>query len=124
MSSSINFEMLASVRYPGSSQQMKRMREEYTKALEQCRANPAYHAILPTGDYWPCANEPFMSDDTKGWTTIKRKIRVKRIKSDEELDWEAGQMHDPWEAESVDSQSYVLPTGEHNGALFDIGARF
>ena len=65
-----------------------------------------------------------MEDDTKGWTTIKRKIRVKRIKTEEELEYEAAQMHDYWEAESVDSLNYVLPAGEHNGALFDIGARF
>jgi hypothetical protein len=65
-----------------------------------------------------------MPDDNKGWTIVKRKIRVKRIKSNEQLDYEAEQMHDYWEAESVDSQSYVLPSGEHNGALFDIGARF
>lgn len=116
--------MLASTRYPGASLPMKRMREDYIKALEECKVSPAYYAILPTGDHWSLPSVPFMSDDTKGWTTIKRKIHVKRIKTEEELEWEAAQMHDPWEAESVDSQNYVLPSSEHNGALFDIGARF
>jgi hypothetical protein len=114
--------MLALARYPLSSQ--RRQREDYIHALEECRVSPAYYVILPTGDNWPCSSVPFMPDDSKGWTTVKRKIRVKRIKTDEELDYEATQMHDYWEAESVDSLNYVLPTGEHNGALFDIGARF
>ena len=114
--------MLASARYPLASQ--RRQREEYARALEECKTRPAYYAILPTGDHWPCTSEPFMTDDSKGWTTVKRKIHVKRIKTDEELDYEATQMHDYWEAESVDSLNYALPTGEHNGALFDIGARF
>ena len=119
---SSNFNMLASARYPLASQ--RRQREEYARALEECKTRPAYYAILSTGDHWPCTSEPFMPDDSKGWTTVKRKIHVKRIKTDEELDYEATQMHDYWEAESVDSLNYALPTGEHNGALFDIGARF
>jgi hypothetical protein len=119
---SSNFEMLALARYPLSSQ--RRQREDYIHALEECRVSPAYYVILPTGDNWPCSSVPFMPDDSKGWTTVKRKIRVKRIKTDEELDYEATQMHDYWEAESVDSIHYALPTGEHNGALFDIGSRF
>ena len=123
MSSSIqHFTMLASARYPLPSQ--RRLREDYIHALEQCRVNPAYYVILPTGDQHAVASYPLMEDDTKGWTTIKRKIRVKRIKTEEELEYEAAQMHDYWEAESVDSLHYALPTGEHNGALFDIGARF
>jgi hypothetical protein len=123
MSSSIqHFTMLASARYPLPSQ--RRLREDYIHALEQCRVNPAYQVILPTGDHYPVSSYPLMEDDNKGWTTIKRKIRVKRIKTEEELEYEAAQMHDYWEAESVDSVHYALPTGEHNGALFDIGSRF
>jgi hypothetical protein len=120
--SSSNFAMLASARYPLESQRV--LREDYIHLLQECKSNPAYHARLPTGDLWACNSVPFMPDDNKGWITLKRKIRVKRIKSNEQLDYEAEQMHDYWEAESVDSQSYVLPSGEHNGALFDIGARF
>lgn len=121
-SSSSSFEMIAFTRYPLQSQ--RRLREDYIHALEQCRANPAYHVILPTGDRYPALNEPLMEDDVKGWTTVKRKIRVKRVKTDEELEYEATQMHDYWETESVPSINYALPTGEHNGALFDIGSRF
>ena len=119
---SSNFEMLASTRYPLASQ--RRLREDYLHALKQCKSNPAYYIELPTGDHYPVTSYPLMEDDTKGWTTVKRKIRVKRIKTEEELEYEAAQMHDYWEAESVDSLNYVLPAGEHNGALFDIGARF
>lgn len=122
MSSSINFQMLASARYPLPSQ--RRLREDYVHALEQCKSNPAYYIELPTGDHYPITSYPLMEDDNKGWTTIKRKIRVKRVKTEEELEYEAAQMHDYWEAESVDSVHYALPTGEHNGALFDIGSRF
>lgn len=115
--------MLASARYPLESQRV--LRGDYIHLLQQCKSNPAYFVRMPNGlDDYPARCEPYMSDDIKGWTTIKRKIRVKRVKSNEQLDYEAEQMHDPWEAESVDSQSYVLPSGEHNGALFDIGARF
>lgn len=121
--SSSNFAMLASARYPLESQRV--LREDYIHLLQQCKSNPAYFARMPNGlDDYPAHCEPYMPDDNKGWITIKRKIRVKRIKSNEQLDYEAEQMHDYWEAESVDSQSYVLPSGEHNGALFDIGARF
>ena len=123
--------MLASARYPVTSSMYPeqrarnlRLRADYIHALDECKSNPAYYVILPTGDNHPVSSYPLMEDDTKGWTTIKRKIHVKRIKTEEELEWEAAQMHDPWEAESVDSQNYVLPSGEHNGALFDIGARF
>jgi hypothetical protein len=70
-----------------------------------------------------------MEDDIKGWTVVKRKIRVKKVLSEEELEYLAAQMHDNWEAESVDSRGGMLnytsgPVGEHNGALFDIGSRF
>ena len=122
MSSPSTFEMLAFTRYPLQSQY--RLREEYIHALRQCKANPAYQVILPTGDQYPAHCEPLMEDDVKGWTTIRRKIRVKHVKTEEELEFEAAQMHDYWEAESVDSIHYALPTGEHNGALFDIGSRF
>lgn len=115
--------MLASARYPLESQRV--LREDYIHLLQQCKSSPAYFARMPNGlDDYPAHCEPYMPDDNKGWITVKRKIRVKRIKSNEQLDYEAEQMHDYWEAESVDSQSYVLPSGEHNGALFDIGARF
>lgn len=131
MSSTNNFDMLAAARYPVSDSMYPEMRSralrlrgDYVFMLEQCRSNPAYQVILPTGDHYPAHCEPLTEDDTKGWTTVRRKIRVKRIKTDEELNYEATQMHDYWEAESVDSIHYALPTGEHNGALFDIGSRF
>lgn len=123
-STSSNFEMIASARYPLQSQ--RRLREDYIFALQQCKSNPAYFVRMPNGlDDHPALNEPLMEDDTKGWITVKRKIRVKRVKTAEQLDYEAAQMHDYWETESTDSVHYVLPTsGEHNGALFDIGSRF
>ena len=120
------FSVLAAARYPLPSQMQ--LREDYIHRLQQCRVAPAYQVILPTGDHYPVTSYPFMEDDTKGWTTIKRKIHVKKVKSDEQLDYEAAQMHDYWEAASADSWTMALPvtapTGEHNGALFDIGSRF
>lgn len=121
---SSSFQMLAAARYPLPSQ--RRLHDEYIVALQRCKSHPVYYAILPNGlgDH-PALNEPLMEDDTKGWITVRRKIRVKYIKSEEELEYEAAQMHDYWETESADSVHYVLPTsGEHNGALFDIGSRF
>ena len=132
-SSTNNFAMLAASRYPISDSMYPelrarniRLRTDYIQLLEECRRSPAYFVRMPNGlDDYPCHCEPFAAeDDLKGWTTVRRKIRVKRVKTDEELDYEAAQMHDYWEAASVDSQSYVLPSGEHNGALFDIGSRF
>ena len=129
--SSSSSTMLAATRdpvsdsmYPEMRARNLRLRGDYIFLLEQCRTTPAYQVILPTGDHYPAHCEPFTEEDNKGWSTVRRKIRVKRVKTDEELNYEATQMHDYWEAESVDSQSYVLPSGEHNGALFDIGARF
>jgi len=131
-SSTNNFAMLAAARYPVSDSmypEMRarnlRLRGDYVLMLEQCRSNPAYFVRMPNGlDDFPAHCEPLTEDDTKGWTTVRRKIRVKRVKTDEELNYEAAQMHDYWDAESVDSIHYALPTGEHNGALFDIGSRF
>jgi hypothetical protein len=104
------------------------LREDYIFRLQQCKLNPAYQVILPTGDHYPVTSYPLMEDDTKGWTTVKRKIHVKKVKSDEQLEYEAAQMHEYWETASADSWTMALPvtapTGEHNGALFDIGSRF
>ena len=119
-------ETLAMIRYPTNA----RLRADYIHALKECKTNPAYQVRMPNGlDDYPCHCEPFMEDDTKGWTTVKRKIRVKKILSEEELEYLAAQMHDNWEADSVDSRGGMLnytsgPVGEHNGALFDIGSRF
>ena len=126
MSSSTNFSALAAARYPLPSQMQ--LREDYIFRLQQCRTTPAYQVILPTGDHYPVTSYPLMEDDTKGWQVVKRKIHVKKVKSDEQLDYEAAQMHEYWEAASADSWTMALPvtapTGEHNGALFDIGSRF
>ena len=121
--SSSNFASLALQRYPSNF----KMQADYIHRLEACARSPAYHVLSPIGEI-PCSSQPLMEDDTKGWTTIKRKIHVKKVKSDEQLDYEAAQMHDYWEAASADSWTMALPvtapTGEHNGALFDIGSRF
>ena len=130
--SSSNFISMALQRYPVNDSMYPeqrarnlRLREEYVRALEECKVSPAYHIQLPSGDMHPCKCEPFMEDDTKGWTTVKRRVRVKREISDEELEYLASLPNrDYWETGSVDSHSYQLTGGEHNGALFDIGARF
>jgi hypothetical protein len=111
---------MAAARYPDNFT----LRQDYIRALEECARSPAYHVLLPGGDRFPCHCEPFMPDDTKGWTVIKRKIHVKKIKTDAQLNYEAAQMHEYWETASADSWTVSAPTGEHNGALFDIGSRF
>ena len=103
----------------------KKDQKEYAEALLECRQHPAYHLQLKSGDIIPITSYPLMHWDNKGWTTVKRKIRVKKIKTAEELDEEADL--DNWEdVEHYGRVTYtnVAPAYEHNGALFDIGARF
>ena len=104
---------------------MKSVSNEYATELQECRRNPAYHVILKGGDIFPVSSYPLMSWDTKGWNTVRRKIRVKKFKTDEQLDEEADL--DNWEdVEHYGRATYVQtgPVAEHNGALFDIGSRF
>ena len=127
----MSFSTIASSRYPVNDKmsfterraQLERP-EDYAFALGECKANPAYQILLPSGDAWPCHCEPLMEDDTKGWTTVKRKIRVKRVMSNEELDSEENTNN--WD--DIIHQGRVTytmgPTHEHNGSLFDIGSRF
>jgi hypothetical protein len=114
-----NFQSLALSRYPNNSQ----MRADYIRALEECRLNPAYYVDSIYGRI-PCACYPLMPDDNKGWTVVKRKVRVKRVKTAEELDEEAD--IDNWDnVEHYGRVTYTSgPVAEHNGSLFDIGSRF
>lgn len=100
-------------------------RREYAELLMEARRNPVYFVVLKSGDVIPAANYPLLHGDNKGWTTVKRKIHVKKVRSGEELDDEADL--DNWEdVEHYGRATYtnVGPTYEHNGALFDIGSRF
>jgi len=103
----------------------KKDQKEYAEALLECRQHPAYHVQLKSGDIIPITSYPLMHWDNKGWNTVKRKIRVKKVKTAEELDEEADL--DNWEdVEHYGRVTYTntAPAYEHNGALFDIGARF
>jgi hypothetical protein len=131
MSSSNNFNTMAEARYPITSdmsfteRDAQRERQlDYAFALQECKANPAYHVRLPSGDMWPCHCEPLMEDDTKGWQVVKRKVRVHKRFTDEELDAEENTDH--WD--DIVHQGRVTYTGptqyEHNGSLFDLGSRF
>lgn len=122
---------MAAARYPinynapvSVQRQQEQKQREYLRALDDCRRAPAYHIRLPSGDMHPCHCEPFMPDDVKGWTTIKRKIHVKRTFTDEELDAE----EDTSAWDDIVHQGRVTYTQahgyEHNGSLFDIGSRF
>lgn len=97
---------------------------DYIFALGECRTSPAYQVRLPSGDMWPCHCEPLMEDDTKGWQVVKRKVRVRKTFTDEELDAEENTDH--WD--DIVHQGRVTYTGvaahEHNGSLFDLGSRF
>jgi hypothetical protein len=102
-----------------------KMQSEYNKRLADCKLQPAYHIRLPSGDFHPCDCYPLMEWDTKGWTTIKRKIHVKKVWTEEQLDEEADMSN--WEDVEHYGRATYTNTGpalEHNGALFDIGSRF
>jgi len=131
MSSSNNFNIMAEARYPITSdmsfteRDAQRERQlDYIFALGECKTNPAYQVRLPGGDMWPCRCEPLMEDDTKGWQVVKRKVHVRKTFTDEELDAEENTDH--WD-DIVHQGRATYTHGhayEHNGSLFDIGARF
>lgn len=122
---------MAEIRYPISNDMSSRecdaqreRRLDYVFALGECKTNPAYQVRLPSGDMWPCHCEPLMEDDIKGWTIVKRKVRVRKMFTNEELDAEENTDH--WD--DIVHQGRATYTGatayEHNGSLFDIGSRF
>ena len=117
---SSRYQILALQRYPVNEQ----LRKDYAFRLEQCKVQPAYHVQLPSGDLYPCHCEPLMEDDTKGWKVVKRRVRVKRAMTNQELD--AEQNTDEWDdVEHYGRATYTnVHNYEYNGALFDIGARF
>lgn len=103
------------------------MNSNYDLALLDCKQNPAYFAKLPTGVLEPCVCYPLMPEDTQGWQIVKRKHRVKKVRTDAELEEEADLNN--WEdVEHYGKATYVqndtTQAFEHNGALFDIGCRF
>lgn len=99
-------------------------RKEYALALMDCRINPAYYAQTPMGEL-PATCEPLMSWDSRGWTTITKRVRVKKVKT--VMDLEEESKLDNWDdVEHYGRATYVNTERpyEHNGALFDIGSRF
>jgi hypothetical protein len=111
--------------YPEKIARNLRLRVEYVQALAKCESNPPYYIRLPSGELFPCKCEPLMEDDVKGWKIVKRKIRVKREMTEEELEYLAStNTREYWENESLDSHGHPMQGHDHNGALFDIGARF
>lgn len=123
--SSSNITMQSCLEFASNVVSNKKDQVEYAVALHNCRVDPAYRVKLKSGEMIPVSSYPLMSWDSKGWTTVRRKIRVKRVKTDEELDYEAEL--DNWEpVEHYGRGTYVDagPALEHNGALFDIGSRF
>jgi hypothetical protein len=125
MSTSNNANMESCLEFASKIVNDKKSQMEYAAALQECRQNPAYHIVLKTGDQIPIASYPLMNWDTKGWNTVKRKIRVKKVKTEEQLDEEADL--DNWEdVEHYGRVTYTntAPANDHNGALFDIGSRF
>ena len=100
-------------------------RREYAAALMECRLDPANSLTTKSGDVFPVSSYPLMSWDNKGWTTVKRKIRVKKVRSSEELDEEADLNNwDDVEHYGRVTYTQTAPAYEHNGALFDLGSRF
>ena len=129
--SSSKFDLMASTRYPITEEmsfpdrrdQMKK-RAIYVQRLEECHTTPAYHVETRLGPL-PCHCEPLMEEDTKGWQVVKKKIRVKRVKSHEELEEDANL--EGWDDVihyGRGSYTNTAPNYEHNGSLFDIGSRF
>lgn len=115
-----NFEYRAARRYPNSTE----MQANYVNALIDCKLNPAYFAETSFGNF-PCECRPLMEDDVKEWTVVKRRIRVKKIKTQSELEEESELKNwDDVEHYGRATYAYTQPSYEHNGALFDIGSRF
>jgi len=125
MSTSANTSMESCLEFARKIVSNEKDVKEYAEGLRTCRVDPAYHVILKGGDIHPISSYPLMGWDSKGWTTVKRKIRTKRVKCNEELDEEADLSN--WEdVEHYGRATYAhtAPNYEHNGALFDIGSRF
>jgi hypothetical protein len=103
----------------------EKQRREYAAALMECRRDPAYYALSKTGEVIPVSSLPLMHWDTKGWTVVKRKMHFKKVRTSEELDYEAD-LNNWDDVEHYGRATYTNmgPTQEHNGALFDIGSRF
>lgn len=115
-----NFEHRAARRYPNS----KEMQANYVNALIDCKLNPAYSAETSFGNF-PCNCRPLMEDDVKEWTVVKRRIRVKKVKTQSQLEEESELKNwDDVEHYGRATYAYTQPSYEHNGALFDIGSRF
>lgn len=130
--SSSKFDSMASAKYPFTEEmsipdrrdQLKK-RAVYVQRLEECQQRPAYAVQLPSGDLYPCSCEPLMEEDTKGWQIVKRRSRVKRVKTDEELEEDANlEGWDDVVHYGRDTYTNVGQNFEHNGSLFDIGSRF
>jgi hypothetical protein len=130
--SSSKFDQMASAKYPFTEEmsipdrrdQLKK-RAIYVQRLEECKQRPAYAVQLPGGDLYACSSEPLMEDDTKGWQVVKRKFRVKRIKTHEELEEDANlEGWDDVVHYGRETYTNVGQSFEHNGSLFDIGSRF
>jgi len=131
MSSSNKFDLMASTKYPITEEmsipdrrdQLKK-RTIYVERLQECEMMPAYYAATPIGPM-PCHCEPLMEEDTKGWQIVKKKIRVKKVKTHEDLEEDANlEGWDDVVHYGRGSYTSVGQTNEHNGALFDIGSRF
>ena len=103
----------------------EKQRREYAMALMECRRDPAYYALTKSGEVIPLSSLPLMQWDTKGWTTVKKKVHVKKVRTSEELDYEADLNNwDDVEHYGRVTYTHTAPVQEHNGALFDIGSRF
>lgn len=90
---SSDFEALAAHRYPlthlESSEEGRRiadMRKQYMAALIDCKKNPGYMCMLPTGVYYPCNCEPLMPEDTKGWRKVKTNTKGRRSSNEPNMD--------------------------------------
>ena len=130
--SSSKFDSMASAKYPFTEEmsipdrrdQLKK-RAVYVERLVECQRRPAYAVQLPGGDLYPCHCEPLMEEDTKGWQVVKRRSRVKRVRSNEELEEDANL--EGWDDVihyGRETYTNVGQSFEHNGSLFDIGSRF
>ena len=99
-------------------------RKEYAQALMECRITPAYYALTPIGEV-PATCEPLMTWDSRGWTTITKRVKVKKVKTIADLEDES-KLENWDDVEHYGRATYVNTekSYEHNGALFDIGSRF
>jgi hypothetical protein len=85
MSSISSFDRLAAARYPYSGDynhdvHQDQLRQDYIKALWQCKTSPAYYVTSPWGEFTAHC-EPLTIDDIHGWQKVTSRRKIHRART-------------------------------------------